>query len=234
MKIQSTQDYTLFKRISGNRVLSKPHINRLLDAIKESPETITFNPIIVNGKMEVIDGQHRLEAIKKLGLAVHYVRVDDIGLDTVQKLNSLAKGWSPMDFAKSFAETGNESYAIYIDFKEKFKLNHETLMRYLSQDIPMTTTVFKSGGFKVSDAAKAFVLCSELVELSEFYDRITNRNPSNGFYIVATSPTYDHQHMVRQFKKHGRKFQEQALANDYAREFERIYNMSQRSRMRLF
>ena len=139
-----------------------------------------------------------------------------------------------MDFAKSFAETGNEDYAIYIDFKNEFKLNHETLMRYLSQDIPMTTTAFKAGHFKVKDTVLAFALCKELIELSEFYDRITNRNPSNGFYIVATSPAYDHKHMYRQFKTHGNVFQEQALANDYAREFERLYNYRMRKNTRLF
>lgn len=234
MKIQSTQDYPLFKRISGNRTLSQPHIKRLLEAIQDSPETITFNPIIVNDRMEVIDGQHRLEAIKKLNLPVHYVKVSDIGLDTVQKLNSVSKTWTPMDFAKSFAENGNDNYAVYIDFKNEFKLNHETLMRYLSQDYPSTTTSFKAGQFKVQNSAIAYVLCKQLLELSEYYERITYRNPSNGFYIVATSPLYNHDQMVRQFKVHGHRFQEQAFANDFARELERIYNFKQRETTRLF
>jgi hypothetical protein len=139
-----------------------------------------------------------------------------------------------MDYAKSFAENGSEDYAIYIDFKKEFKLNHETLMRYLSQDIPMTSSVFKRGGFKVSNAAKAYTLCKELLDIKEYYDRVTNRNPSNGFYIVANSENYDHKKMVRQFKNYGNKFQEQALANDFAREFERIYNYKQREIARLF
>lgn len=234
MKIQATQDYTLFKRIPGNRKLSNPHVKRLLEAIKEDPETITYNPIIVNNRLEVIDGQHRLKAIEELGLPVHYVKVSDIGLETVQKLNSLSKSWSPMDFAKSFAENGNENYAIYIDFKQEFKLNHETLMRYLAQDIPMTSSLFKKGGFKVKDGARAFELCKELLDIAKYYDRAIQRNPSNGFYIIATSALYDHKRMMRQFKYHGHRFQEQALATDWAREFERLYNYKQRESIRLF
>ena len=99
MKIQKTQDYTLFRRIKGNRNVSQPHVKRLLEAIKNDPKTITYNPIVVNSKMEVIDGQHRLEAIKKVDLPVYYIIVDDLRLETVQKLNSGSKMWSPMDYA---------------------------------------------------------------------------------------------------------------------------------------
>lgn len=234
MKIQSTQDYTLFKRISGNRVVSKPHVNRLLEAIREDPETITFNPIIVNGNYEVIDGQHRLEAIKKLGLEAYFIKVDDIGLSTVQKLNSISKMWSPMDYAKSFAENGNEDYKIYIDFKVRFKFNHDVLMRYLSLDKPMTGSLFKKGKFTVPNVARSYELATYLQDLQQFYDRIAYRNSANGFMIVAASPNYDHKRMYRQFKVYAHLINEQPLANDYAREFERIYNYRQHTDTRLF
>lgn len=234
MKIQTTQDYSLFRRIKGNRQVSKPHVNRLLEAIKNDPQTITFNPIIVNNEMEIIDGQHRFEAIKNVELPVHYIQVDDLGLDTVQKLNSISKMWSPMDYARSFAENGSEDYRIYIDFKTKFKFNHDVLMKYLSLDKPMTGSLFKQGKFIVPNVARSFELATYLQDLEQFYDRITYRNAANGFYIIASSPNYDHKRMYRQMKNYGSIVNEQPLANDYAREFERIYNYKQRSNSRLF
>lgn len=234
MKIQSTQDYTLFKRISGNRTLSKPHVNRLLEAIKESPDTITYNPIIVNENMEVIDGQHRLKAIESLGLPVHYIKVNDIGLVTVQRLNSLSKSWSPMDYAKSFAENGVEEYKVYIDFKSEFKLNHDILMRYLSLEKPMTGAAFKQGKFVTPSPLLSHLYCQQLIEVAEYYPRATTRNAANGFYLVCNAEGYDHKRMLRQLEKFGNLFQEQAQANDFAREFERIYNFRQRTTKRLF
>jgi hypothetical protein len=234
MKIQVTQDYSLFRRIKGNRILSQPHVKRLLEAIKDDPKAITYNPIIVNEKMQVIDGQHRLEAIKKLELPVHYVRVDDIGLATVQKLNSISKMWSPMDYAKSFAENGNEEYRIYIDFKVRFKFNHDVVMRYLALDVPMTGSLFKQGKFTVPNVARSYELATYLQDLEQFYERITFRNPAFGFLIIAQSPNYEHKHMLRHMKQYGHLLNEQPLANDYAREFERIYNYRQRSVSRLF
>lgn len=54
----------------------------------------------------------------------------------------------------------------------------------------------------------------------------TQRNTAYGFLQVITSKVYDHKKMVRQMEKHYAKFNEQALANDYAREYERIYNFA--------
>ena len=233
MKIQHTQDYTLFERISGNRKLSQPHVNRLLEAIQDSPDTITYNPIIVNDKFEVIDGQHRLEAIKKLGLPVHYVKVNDIGLQTVQKLNSLSKSWTPTDYAKSFAENGIEAYQTYLDFQSTFKLNFDVLMKYLSLDKPMTGALFKSGGFVTPDPQLSHDLCTFLVDIAEYIERARNRNVANGFFQVINSDNYDHVRMLRQLKKFGHLWTEQALPNDYAREFEYLYNYRQRTQPRL-
>lgn len=234
MKIQSTQDYTLFKRISGNRIVSQPHVKRLLEAIKDNPQTITYNPIIVNERMEVIDGQHRLEAIKKVELPVYYIKVDDLGLETVQKLNSVSKMWSPMDYAKSFAENGNEDYKIYIDFKIRFKFNHDVIMKYLSLDKPMTGSLFKQGRLVIPNIARSYELATYLQDMQQFYDRIGYRNAANGFLIIAQSPNYDHKRMYRQMKNYAQIINEQPLANDYAREFERIYNYRQRNVARLF
>lgn len=234
MKIQQTQDYTLFRRIKGNRVVSQPHVKRLLEAIKNDPQTITFNPIIVNEDMEVIDGQHRLEAIKKVDLPVYYIQVDNIGLETVQKLNSISKMWSPMDYAKSFAENGNEDYRIYIDFKVKFKFNHDVIMKYLALDVPMTGTLFKQGRFTVPNVARSYELATYLQDIEQFYDRAGYRNAAFGFLIIVQSPNYDHKRMYRQMKNYAQIINEQPVANDYAREFERIYNYHQRSTARLF
>jgi hypothetical protein len=223
MKIHKTQDYDLFQRISGNRVVSQSHVNRLLEAIQEDPETITFNPIIVNQNMEIIDGQHRFEAIKRLGLEVYYIQVGELGLHTVQKLNSVGKSWTPMDYAKSYAEIGNPNYETYIDFKLEFRFNHEVLMRYLSLDNPITGTAFKNGTFKIIDAQKSYKYCTWLKELSEYYERATLRNVALGFLQIFMSPNYDHEQGLRQMKVYGNLFTEQALSNDYARELERIY-----------
>lgn len=234
MQIQVTQDYPLFKRIKGNRAVSKPHISRLLQAIKTTPDSVSYNPIVVNDKFEIIDGQHRFEAIKQLSLPVYYIQVDDLTLQTVQQLNSVSKAWSPMDYAKSYAELGNKNYQIYIDFKERYKFNHDILMKYLALDNPITSTAFNSGLFKVFNTKLSSELCRELTEVGQYYDRFNIRSFALGFLQVARNSDYDQTRMLNQLSKHGDKINEQALPNDWARELERIYNYKQRDNVRLF
>lgn len=235
MKVQKTQDYTLFKRIEGNRVVSNPHVNRLKHAMEEDPSTITYNPIIVNEKFEVIDGQHRLEAMQALDLPVHYIKVGGLDLGVVQRLNSVAKQWTPMDYAKSFRELGNESYRLYIEFKLEFKFNHAILLKYLSPDDYVTNNMFKQGKFRVEDRAKAWKYCSYLRDFCEYYDRAKLRNQASGFFYLIRSEQYDHKRMLQKLKQHAHRIQEQKSPVDYAREFERIYNYhSQKDPIRLF
>lgn len=234
MVIQSTQDYTLFKRIKGNRAVNKPHVSRLLEAIKGTPEAIRYNPIVINEKYEVIDGQHRLDAIQQLTLPVYYIKEDGLTLENVQSLNAMSKPWSPMDYARSFAELGNENYITYIAFKERFKLNHDILMRYLALDNPVTGTSFKAGMFKVMDVKLSEYYCQELLDIGQYYERYNIRSFALGLLSVMQSSEYDTKRMMHQMKKYGDQFQEQSLPNDYSRELERIYNFKRRDNIRLF
>lgn len=64
-EIKRTNNYDMFKRLEGNRFVDPKKVNKLKKSINEVG--YISNPIIVNEKMEVIDGQHRLEALKELG-----------------------------------------------------------------------------------------------------------------------------------------------------------------------
>lgn len=235
MKIHQTQDYTLFKRIQGNRTVSEPHVNRLKEAMEADPETVDYNPIIVNENHEVIDGQHRLQAIESLGLPVSYIKVAGLNLGVVQKINSVAKQWTPMDYAKSYRELGNRSYTIYINYKKQFGYNHDILLKYLSLDNHVTARTFREGKFKVNNEPLSLKYCQYLQDMAEYYPRILLRSQAIGYLYLIRSSSYDHGRMIGKIKRHTGRVQEQTTILDYAREFERIYNFGTRKEpVRLF
>ena len=77
--VNRTTDYSLFKRLEGNRNVLEIRVKRITASIKKVGWI--QNPVIVNEKMEVIEGQGRLEALKRLGMPVDYIIVPGIGLD---------------------------------------------------------------------------------------------------------------------------------------------------------
>jgi|LakMenEpi03Aug12_release.lakeMendotaPanAssembly.Ray.scaffolds.fasta_scaffold738256_1 hypothetical protein len=116
-KVYKTNDLLIFKPIDGNRVPNLQHIKRLSDSIRIYG--MKCNPILVNEKMEVIDGQHRLMAAKESKSFVYYIIVDGYSLNEVHTLNLNQKNWAKKDFMEGYANMGIESYIKLSKFIEK-------------------------------------------------------------------------------------------------------------------
>jgi hypothetical protein len=116
-KVYQTSDLSIFKQIDGNRVPNLQHIKRLADSIRVYG--MKCNPILVNERMEVIDGQHRLMAAKEAESFVYYIIVNGYSLNEVHTLNLNQKNWSKKDFMEGYANMGIESYIKLRDFVNK-------------------------------------------------------------------------------------------------------------------
>lgn len=118
--VYKTSNLSIFKQIDGNRVLNLQHVKRLADSIRVYG--MKCNPILVNDKMEVIDGQHRLMAAKEAESFVYYIVVDGYSLKEVHTLNLNQKNWGKKDFMEGYAKMGVKSY---IKLKEFFEKNDD-------------------------------------------------------------------------------------------------------------
>jgi len=188
------------------------------------PDATRYNPIIVDETYRIIDGQHRFEALKSIDLPIYFVKQDGLGLKEVQALNANTKNWSPVDYARSYAELGNENYKIYLNFKKKYKLNHDVLMKYLSLKNPITSDSFKAGKLKVGDIQLSAKYCDMLSDMGQYYDRYKQRAFALGFLRIIGSEAYDHERMLSKFKSRTDKIEGAVLAEDYAHKLEKIFN----------
>lgn len=116
-KVYKTNDLSIFKQIGGNRVPNPQHIKRLKTSIIQNG--MLCNPILVNEKMEIIDGQHRLLASKDAKSFIYYIILKDYSLSEVHTLNLNQKNWTKKDFMDGYANMGIESYIKLKQFVEK-------------------------------------------------------------------------------------------------------------------
>lgn len=227
-KILITEDYNLFKRMKGNRTVNKGQVKKLYDSIAENPSVISATPIIVNEANEIIDGQHRYEALKKLGLPIYYTVVEGLGLGDIQIINSSTKTWSPVDYAKSFAEMGNDNYGTYLEFKRKYHLNHSVLLVYLTgltRNVQRNTVVsFRKGKFVVGDKELAHKLCQYLMEVGQYYKKYATRSFALAFQKIAIHPEYDQDRMIGKLKQYNEMLKDSAYPEEYMRQLEKVYN----------
>lgn len=116
-KVYKTNDLSIFKQIGGNRVANPQHIKRLKTSIIQNG--MLCNPILVNEKMEVIDGQHRLIASQEAKSFVYYIILNGYSLNQVHTLNLNQKNWTKKDFMEGYADMGINSYIKLREFTYK-------------------------------------------------------------------------------------------------------------------
>jgi len=106
-QVIETRDYSMFKHITGNRDLVESNIQAIANQILHRGQQ---QPIIINERNEIIDGQHRLEACKRLRIAVKYIKQHGANLEDVISTNIVGKKWTATDYINRFAAEGNEDY----------------------------------------------------------------------------------------------------------------------------
>ena len=113
-----TKDYSIFKRLIGNRDIPESRISKIVESI----QTIGWvhNPIIVNEKMEVIDGQGRLTALQRLKMPIEYIIAEGAGNKECIYMNMNMVKWKLPDFIKSYAEQGNENYQRLLSLMQRY------------------------------------------------------------------------------------------------------------------
>lgn len=122
-EILETRDYEMFKTLLGNR--DKKSESKIIDSIQRVG--YIMSPLIVNEKMEIIDGQNRLAALKSLGMPVHYIIQPGLGIEECRQLNIGQTNWTTEDYVYSYAEIGNDNYrrlaSLLMDYKKPLGVN---------------------------------------------------------------------------------------------------------------
>lgn len=107
-----------FNSSNENRVINHGHVNRIKEQMKTNLEV--FPPITVNEiTNNIIDGQHRLEAFKKLvdngdlpsdaKLSIMYVQIPvSEEKESIINANTNSKNWSLDDYIASYSKSNNE------------------------------------------------------------------------------------------------------------------------------
>jgi len=151
LEIIETRDYYRFKRLEGNRDVKC--VQKIIDSINNVG--YIMNPIIVNEKMEVIDGQNRLRALEELDLPVHYYIVKGANINTARALNLGRTNWRPIDYVNSFAEQGNESYQMLMELYNKYSLSIQEIIAIVQNRVSSggwSPSILIEGKFKLSES----------------------------------------------------------------------------------
>lgn len=234
--IQESTDYGQFKFLSGNRELNVAHINSIKKSILDNGNFLTNSPIIVNDNMEIIDGQHRFVAIKELGFAIFYIVSPQASLKESRAMNILAKNWQPVDFAKSYIESGLDVYSKYLKLRDEFQVGHRTIMVYSNgaegKSLP---SFFREGRYEIPNFAKTKYWLGHLKSIHNTAVTFSTESaPARALLKVLQNEDYDPERMLSQVQKRPSFLRSYSDTESQLRQLETLYNKDFHYRVRLY
>lgn len=126
-KIMQTTDYTIIKLNELNRAIDWNHVKRLVVSISQN-NLLEFCPILLNKKMEILDGQHRYYAAKELLTPIYYQIEKEPIEDIIPLLNTNNKNWSNSEFINYYAKKGIPSYIRLIEVSKELETSISTVL----------------------------------------------------------------------------------------------------------
>lgn len=238
VKIFFTKQYDRFVRMKGNRVLNKIKINRIKRDIENGLDVLKYCPVIVSekdGKLEIIDGQHRYEVAKEMGSHVWYIIADELTLLEIAKVNSNTEKWKNKDYIHCYASQGNEHYQQLSDFMEKYGFPLSVSLALLTKGAILTDgggdlkKVFQAGTFTVADLPTAINI-AETVMRFEGFEAAKSRTFVVAICKVIESGQCPIDEVIEAYIDNKAKLEPQSSWKEYLGALEAIVNIGKKIR----
>lgn len=225
MKIQQCDDYERFSKIKGNRQIREHHVKTLMSAIMKK-DLLDVNPCIVGPDDALYDGQHRIEAAKRLKKPFYYVVSKKMKADDIANLNTAKSNWTLDDYMNYHANRGKKPYVDFRKTKNKLGIKKAGLLISLmsASDGGKGAGSFKKGELEFT--SKDTTRCTKIWKLASDFEPFF-RNCHNRHFLVALShfseqEGYKHEAFVRKARKLAHFFVNARDAQSYLKTFIQI------------
>ena len=234
--IHCTHDLSVFKIIDGNRNINLGHVERLVKSIKDNGFLKT--PIIVNKFYEVVDGQHRLEAAKKVNSQIYYIKVDDYDLNTAITLNANSSNWSLIDYVRSYCDLGfkdyiklNELYESNRDFSLAIcaELSTNNIASYLPSNrskSPENVDLLKRGLFEYNVNNNAEYIFEAMRKIKGFINESHTTNYCRSIKKCLEIKEFQLDQFVKKVTNYPEQYRKASSLNIIIANIEHIYNFN--------
>ena len=236
--INKTKNYDIFViRDDTRERITQSHVNRIKESIS-SRNLLELRPIIVNEKMEVIDGQHRLFAARELDLEIYYQVEKNLGADDVLLMNT-SKSWGMTDYLNFYSKNGYPDYINLKNFMEKNNITLKVAMNIFIGNSKRLYKDFREGKFSFieEEVEKELEICWETIHYIKKMNGYSPYTYSSRFWKallkLTTHAHFDKKKWQNNIKKMIERFTSKATLDDYCRLMMEVYNYKNMERINL-
>lgn len=183
-----SSNYSMFHFLEFNRKIVWSHVNELRLSILENgilsyPVMIYTNCVDGEWKYWIVDGQHRFEAFKKLGLPIYFtlyrkstpepITLYDL-VKLIARLNNTSRRWSIHQYLRAWKSIKVDEYEIISRVHEETKLPINILLQaYSGKNRRRATALFMDGEYKMLDRENGDKYIDYLQSIKPFISRGT-------------------------------------------------------------
>lgn len=246
-EVYQTHEY-LFVLDVRNRPIDDDKVRRFMKAFNDGQYFMKDFPAIIDpNSWVVLDGQHRYEACKRLGIPFHYKWADEkFTIDNVVDVQHNS-GWKSADYMHSYIKQGNQNYVEVARFAKRYNVSISIAVLLLtsvnskgelinSRGVSLKRAGFYDGNLVVKNINAACRIADRLEDIGKsgtapFYrsDRFIS-----AFISVLNHPHYDHDTMMHKVNQFGASLMKpQTDTENYLRMLETLYNYKAREENKL-
>lgn len=234
-KILETNNYHKFALAPFNRELG--NIKRLEASMRQCGFW-DDKPILVkreNGKLLIVEGQHRFEVARRLGLPVKY-------LETKREVNipedeRSKRPWSLKDYLYSYCQMGKEPYLRVREYFEQTGINLVACISLLAGESAGSNnqvSKFKSGTYLLGNPAHSRVVALIIGQCRESgFPAWNNHLFVQAVSKIAWAEGFAAEVMKEKIKTHVQFMKKQGTKQEYLEMLESIYNRQSHTRIPL-
>lgn len=240
VKIYWTKCYDRFRFLPGNRPINDRKIRKIMKEIDNGNDMLMYYPIQVkeeNGKLWILDGQHRFKLSKFFQRHVYYIIVkEEKSMVEIAKVNSNVEKWTMDDFMRCYLEKGNPHYKELKNFMDKYDFRYSIslkLLRHGNLENEATdgsvNEAFREGTYTVDNLAKATEL-ADLISLFKASGIATSKAFSTAISRIHSAGLMPVEEIYEAYSKYPHLLQQQINYKGYVTNLEQIVNHNKQKR----
>lgn len=244
-QIFMTKDYEKFSNLNCNRELDQSNLKALIASMSQN---YYISPILVDNQDKIVDGQHRLEAIRTLCKPLYYIRTqmqEEESIEAIKNLNKVSKTWTLLDYIKYYANRGNENYINLLKLRQEFpEIKNIHIYIFIGQDSFRRgdkCNNFNKGGGHVKNGDYTFIKYEKAVETcKKLYDYKHLKNIfgtelfKNTMLRIFKLKSYNHKEMMKCMNKHAESLKSFGRIEDLLIQITELYNLGKRNRINFY
>lgn len=187
MPVLKTKDYEIFKRNAANRPYNEDNIKKLMNSIAVRNK-MHLNPVIVDKEMRIMNGQHRVEAAKRIGAEVYYIIDEEAKVEDMILMNANQKNWQLSDYLNYYCQRNHSDYVQLDQFIKEHQVSIMQIRALMGESSNFSDN-FKKGKYIFPKKDKFEKFESRLKNLRYVQNYIATKIPN-------TKIAYDGSHFM--------------------------------------